>query len=136
LRHLGVGEDLTEAIGPFGQEGFADRWGQVSQFVVGGGENGGENAVLLCLAEAFVSGAVRFEHGIADELCHEREGDLLVVGASAMAVVEFVEGGVVTDELPKQESSLGQREARDDFPVKILLHGPVLGIGREGSPTY
>jgi hypothetical protein len=109
---LGIGEDLPEAIRPFGQESFAESRGQVGQFVLGGGENGRENAVLLCLAKAFVSGTVGFEQGIADELGQEREGDLLVVSASAMTVVEFVEGDVVTDELPEQESGLGQREAR------------------------
>jgi hypothetical protein len=106
-----IGEDLTEALGALGQEGFADRRGEVGQFVLGGGEDGREDAILLRLAKAFVSGAVGFEQGITDKLGHEREGDLLLVGASAMSVVEFVEGGVVTDELPEPKCGLGQRKA-------------------------
>jgi hypothetical protein len=50
-------------------------------------------------------------------------------------LVEVVEVLVVADELPEHEDGLGQGQARQHFPVKILLHGPVLGRGRDGSPT-
>jgi hypothetical protein len=103
---------LAQAVGALGQEGLTDRRWQVAQFVIGGGEDGREDAVLLRLAKALVAGALGLQQGVADELGHEGEGDLLVVGASTMAVVEVVEGGVVADELPQQECGLSQRETR------------------------
>ena len=52
-----------------------------------------------------------------------------------MAVVEDVEVFVVADKLPQRQNGLSQRETRQHFPVKVLLHGPFLGKGRECSPT-
>ena len=52
-----------------------------------------------------------------------------------MAVVEVIKALVVADELPERENGLGQGEAGQHFPVKVLRHGPVLGMGRDGSPT-
>ena len=104
-----VGENLAEAVGPLGQEGFADSGRQMAEFVIGRGQGGVEGAVLLGVAKALVPGAVGFQQGIADQLSHQGEGNLLLVGAAAVAVVEDVEVMVVADELPQGQNGLGQR---------------------------
>src|SRR5262249_10523281 len=73
--------------------------------------------------------------GVADEVGHHREGDLSLVRAPAVAVVELAEGVVVAEELPEREGGLGEGEAGQHFAVKVLWHGPVLGTRRGRSPT-
>ena len=125
-----LGEHLAEAVGPLGQEGFADGRRQAAELVVGRRQGGVERAVRTGVAEALVAGAVGFQQGIADQLDHQGEGDLLLVGTAAVAVVEDVEVFVVADELPQRQDGLGQRQTRQHFPVKVLWHGPLLGKGR------
>src|SRR5262249_42308000 len=134
-RHLGLGEDLAEAVGALGQEGFANGQGQVAELGGGGGEGRLEGGVALGVTEALVPGAVGLKQGVADEVGHHREGDLSLVRAPAVAVVELAEGVVVAEELPEREGGLGEGEAGQHFAVKVLWHGPVLGTRRDRSPT-
>jgi hypothetical protein len=68
-------------------------------------------------------------------LGHHGKSDGPLIGAAAVAVVEVVEPAVVADELPEGEGGFGKGKAGEDFPVKVLMHGPVLEAGGEDSPT-
>lgn len=103
-----VGENLAEAVGPLGQEGFTDSGRQMGELLVGRGQGGIERAVGPGVAKALVPGAIGLQQGLADQLRDQREGNLLLVGGATVAVVEAVEVLVVADEQPQGQDGLGQ----------------------------
>src|SRR3954463_16457159 len=88
-----LGQDRAHPPGAFGEQGLADRQGQVPQLVVGRGDRDRQDRRVLRPLEGLVAAAAVFQQGIGDQMGQGAELQILLVAATALSRPEISSQG-------------------------------------------